>query len=109
MNFKNVILVFIIFILSGCISSGEKIAEIYPWPKIEAEWIRDAEPIEFEDEFWYPVDNIENLLDEEMLLMGEYNSVKFFVEKKDIKPYERLYTKFGPHKYRIFERIEDND
>ncbi len=93
-----------ILVFAGCVSSAARIPGVYSVPQEEAGWIRNAEPIEFENELWYPVDDVENLLDEEMLPVGDYRSVNFFVEKKDIKPYERLYTKFGKHKYRVFER-----
>lgn len=109
MNFKNAILIPVILIFSGCVSSGERLAEIYPAPKMEAEWIRSGEPIQFENELWYPVDDVENLIDDEMLPMGTYNSVQFFVEKKDIRSFDRLYTKFGKHKYRVFEKPNKND
>jgi hypothetical protein len=104
---KNVLIfgfLIMCFILIGCVSSGVRVSEIYPAPNLEPEWIRNAEPVEFENELWHPVDDLENLLDEEMLPIGVFRSVQFFVEKKDIKPYERLYTKFGKHKYRVFER-----
>lgn len=106
---RNNILIIIplaIFVLFGCAYPGISHPEKYPAPKIEADWIRNAEPIEFENERWYPVDDVENLLDDEMLPMGEYRSVKFFVEKEDIKPYGRIYTKFASHKYRVFERAQ---
>ncbi len=110
MRIRSGILIFSLLIgfssFSGCVSSGIKVTEVYPAPENEADWIRNAEPIEFENELWYPVDDIENLIDDEMLSLGEYRLVKFFAEKKDIKPYERLYTKFGRHKYRVFEKSE---
>lgn len=99
-------LLIMFFILSGCVNLGVKVAEVYPAPQIEADWIRNAEPLEFENELWVPVDDVENLLDEEMLSIGTFRNVGFFVEKEDIKPYARLYTKFGRHKYRVFERAE---
>ena len=101
-----IIMSFAIFVLTGCVCSGVKPSEMYPAPQIEADWIRNAEPIEFENQLWFPVDDVENLLDQEMLLMGEYRNVKFFVEKEDIKPHARIYTKFGKHKYRVFERAQ---
>ena len=59
---------------------------------------------EFEKELWYPIDSLENLEDTEMYLMGDYQEIQFFVEKMDIRPYDRLYTKFSKHKFRVFKR-----
>lgn len=88
----------------GCVGHSPRIPEIYPAPHIEADWIRQGEPIEYAGELWYPVDVLENLLDSEMYLLGEYRNVQFFISKEDIRPYDRLYTKFGLHKYRVFEK-----
>ena len=71
---------------------------------MEAEWIRNGEPIEFEDELWYPADSIEIFLDSEVSLIGEYQGVQFFIDKVDVRPFERLYTKFGRNKFRFFEK-----
>jgi len=43
----------------------------YAIPQIEAKWIRDGEPIEFEGESWFPMDSVENFLDSEVYWMGE--------------------------------------
>jgi len=71
---------------------------------IEAEWIRNGEPITFEGKLWYPVDDVESFLDSEMRLMGVHNGVQFFVDKVDVRPYNRLYTKFDKNKFRFFEK-----
>ncbi len=99
----------VIFALSACVGPGVREPEIYPVPQIEAVWIRNGEPIEFENASWYPVDDVENFLDNEMLLQGVYHSVQFFVAKEDIMPHSRIYTKFGKHKYRVFEKPKKND
>ncbi len=99
----------VILALSGCVSPGPREPEVYPAPQIEADWIRSGEPIEFAGASWYPVDDVENLLDSEMLPQGTYRSVQFFVAKEDIMPHSRIYTKFGKHKYRVFEKSQKND
>lgn len=77
--------------------------KVYSYPELEAQWIRDGEPIEFEGALWYPMDMTETLLDDEVFYMGEYRGVEFFIEKIDVRPYERLYTKFGRNKFRTYE------
>jgi len=96
----------VLLFFTGCQSTGGNIGHIhsYPMTAIEAEWIRNGEPIEFEDELWYPADAIEVFLDLEMSLVGEYLGVQFFIDKVDVRPYERLYTKFGRNKFRFFEK-----
>jgi len=98
-------------VIVGCsmtgTSNGGQMA-IYATPSKEAEWIRNGEPIEFDGKQWYPQDGTENLLDSEVYLMGEYRGVEFFIEKIDVKPYDRLYTKFGPNRFRYFEVKKDD-
>jgi hypothetical protein len=71
---------------------------------IEAQWIREGQPIIFEGKKWYPQDIIENLLDDEMLKIYTYKKEPVYIEKKEVRPYDRLYTKFGKNKYRLFEK-----
>ena len=80
----------------------------YPVSAIEAGWIRNGDPIEFEGHKWYPVNDYEVLRDSEVFQIAEYKGVQVFVEKTAVKPYERLYTKFDKNKFRYFER-KDND
>ncbi len=96
--------------LTGCYSSGGNIGQlqIYKVPVMEAEWIRNGEPIEFEKESWYPVDDVEHLLDSEVIPVGEYRGVQIFVEKVDVRPYERLYSKFNVNQFRYFEKKKDD-
>ena len=75
----------------------------------EAFWIRDGEPIMFEEESWVPQDDVENLFDSEVYYLGSYRDVNFYAEKTDVRPYNRLYTKFGKNKYRLFEKKTAND
>lgn len=82
-------------------------AKEYPIPEIEAAWIRNGEPIEFEGTLWYPTDNIEILLDEEVYMTGEYRGVLFFFDKTDVRPYRGVYTKFGRNRFRLFEKRSD--
>ena len=103
-------LVLIVF-LGGCASlnsGNDGQVQTYPAPAIEAEWIRNGEPIEFEGRKWYPVNDYEVLQDSEVYQVGEYRGVQVFVEKIATKPYARIYTKFEKNKFRYFER-RDND
>ncbi len=98
---------FVIFLglLAGCASWKKKkeVPKTYPIQGIEAQWIRDGEPIEYGGKKWCPLDMTENLLDSEVFYLGTYRGVQFFVEKVDVKPYNRLYTKFAKNKFRVFE------
>jgi hypothetical protein len=97
--------------LGGCasmISGNNGQVQSFPSPLIEAGWIRNGEPIEFEGTKWYPVKDYEVLQDSEVFLISEYKGVKVFVEKIAVKPYERIFTKFDKNKFRYFEH-RDND
>jgi len=98
-------------LLCSCASTADPAAlkEIFPAPEQEASWVIDGKPAEFEGESWYPQDNIDVLLDSEVVLVGEYQGVQLFVEKLDVRPYERLYTKVGKHKFRIFTKGKKED
>jgi len=78
----------------------------FPVPNIEAQWIRDGETLEFEEAQWIPQDHLDILRDSEVYLLGEYRGVQFFVDKTDVRPYERLFTKFGPNKFRSFKKAK---
>jgi len=93
-----------LFILFGC-AGNSSLVNLYV--ANEPAWVRDGQPIKFEDCDWYPSDNVENLLDKEMVLMGEYEGVQFFTERKDIRPFSAIYTKFDDHQYREFDRRND--
>lgn len=80
----------------------------FPAPTVEAGWIRDGQPIEYEGSRWYPVNDYEVLQDSEVYQIGEYKGVEVFVEKIATKPYGRIYTKFNKNKFRYWER-RDND
>lgn len=82
---------------------------VYNIPAQEAKWIRDGEPMEFEDGLWYPQDAIDVLLDSEVLLLGECQGVQIFVDKVDVRPFRALYTKFGKNKFRVFKKRDLND
>ncbi len=105
-----IVLGFILGIMvSGCVPTEARSGNVgqvqsFPVPSKEASWIRNGEPIEFEGELWYPVDGIEALQDSEVLLAGEYRGVQFFVDKIDVRPYNRLYTKFDRNAFRFFEK-----
>ncbi|MDO8580060.1 MAG: hypothetical protein Q7S13_01100 [Candidatus Omnitrophota bacterium] len=97
-------IVIVCLCLSNCQTSKGNIGNVQSFdaPVVEAKWIRNGEPIEFEVEFWSPADGIENLLDSEVYLVGEYRGAQFFVDKQDVRPYNRLYTKFERNKFRYF-------
>ncbi len=101
----------VVILFSGCasFSSNKNDGQLqsYPIPVIEAAWIRNGEPVVFENKQWFPVRDLENLMDSEVFQIGEYKGVQIFVDKVDIKPYERIYTKFGKNKYRYFEKAHD--
>lgn len=110
---KIILMVFVFSIavaLSGCQgkSASRKRDIKYFVPEIEAQWIRDGNPIEFEDELWYPRDNVDILLDEEVYRIAEYRGVEVFADKVDVRPYDQLYTKFGKNKFRSFKK-KNND
>ena len=98
-------------VCSSC-STADKgndgLLQSYAAPVIEAAWIRNGEPVVLDKEQWFPVRDTESLLDPDVYQIGEYKGVQIFVEKTDIKPYERIYTKFAKGKYRYFERPEND-
>jgi hypothetical protein len=100
---------FLLMLLTGCSSGSNHILSQYSAPQKEADWIIQGHPIEFEGELWYPQDNVDNFLDSEVALLGEYQGVQFFSEKVDVRPYERLYTKFGPNKFRAYTKRAAHD
>jgi hypothetical protein len=95
-------------VLAGCAHSQENIGLMtkYVVPEIEAEWIRNGDPIEFEGQFWYPQDRYDILLDSEVFFLGKYRGVDFFIEKIDVRPYDKLFTKFGRNKFRIYRLLD---
>ncbi len=99
------------FLFSACAAPQGNVGQFggFPFPEMEAEWIRDGEPIIFEGENWFPADTIDVLIDSEVYLLGEYRGVQFFIEKADVRPYDRLYTKFGRAKFRIYRKKMTND
>jgi len=79
----------------------------YPAPVIEADWIRNGEPIEYDGHQWYPVDDYEVMDDSEVFQITEYKGVQVFVEKIATKPYQRIYTKFDKNKFRYYEQRDE--
>lgn len=109
--FHAIIIIFIVFLVAGCQSSKGNTGSLqsYQFLDVETAWIRNGEPIEFEGDFWYPSDGIEGLLDSEVYIVGNYRGVQIFVDKIDVRPYERLYTKFGKNKFRYFKKETTDD
>lgn len=91
---------------AGCRTTAGNTGQVqsFSFQAIEPAWIRNGEPIEFENEAWYPKDSTENLLDSEVYQVGVYKDVQFFVDKVDVRPFDRLYTKFSRNKFRSFEK-----
>lgn len=100
------IAIILLGITAGCLplSRMPRAVQIYSFPDIEPEWIRNGQPLEFEGELWYPQDDIALLTDPEVMRVGFYKDVEVFIAKTDIRPYNWLYTKFGKNKFRIFEK-----
>lgn len=67
-------------------------------------WIRNGEPVIFEGEDWFPTDEVENLLDGEIYQAGTCRDVPFFIDKRDVRPFDRVYTRFDKNRYRAFEQ-----
>ena len=106
---------FLIFVLAGSLSGCTTVSsdngglvQSYPAPVIEAGWIRDGEPIDYDGNKWYPVNDYEVLDDSEVYQIAEYRGVQVFVEKIAVKPYDRIYTKFDKNKFRYYERRNDD-
>ena len=96
-------MIVVTLLTAGCSSSGNKgVMQSYPPPAVEALWIRNGEPIIYDERKWFPRDDIEIFQDSEVALIGEYRGVQIFVEKTDVKPYGRLYTKFGFNQFRYY-------
>ena len=107
MNIQLILLIlFTTFLTAGCVNKSGNVGQLqsYTFAAAEADWIRNGEPVEFESELWYPQDGVETLLDSEVQIVGEYRGVQLFVDKVDVRPYRRLYTKFGRNQFRFFEK-----
>jgi len=105
----------LLFILTGfwggCVpmnSGNNGQVQSYPAPVIEAGWIRDGQPVEYDGSKWFPVNDYEVLQDSEVFQISEYKGVQVFVEKIATKPYDRIYTKFDKNKFRYFKRHDDD-
>lgn len=107
-SFQSLIMLIIITtaVLSGCKSTTGNSGSVQSYRVLEgeAEWIRNGEAIEYEGDWWYPQDGVESLLDSEVYLLGEYRGVQFFSDKVDVKPYERIYTKFNKNMFRYYKK-----
>lgn len=96
---------------AGCLPTSKSVdvPQIYKTPAQEAQWIRNGEPLIYQDQQWYPADATENLIDTEVIKLGEYQDVPFFVSKEDVEPYGRLYTKFSRNRYRYYKMKKPSD
>lgn len=103
------VLFMMLLVFAGCAGLRQHdsgLIQSYGSPVIEAAWIRNGQPLIFENHEWYPVDDTETLLDNEVFQVGEYQGVAVFVEKIDARPYDRLYTKFAKGRFRYYLRAE---
>lgn len=100
----GILLAMMMGVFMGCAQNVGNTGQVYSFPvaSVEAPWIRNGEPIEFEGLRWYPQSDVEVFQDFEMLPLGEYRGVPFFAPKVDIRPYKRVYTKFGHNQFRYF-------
>jgi hypothetical protein len=107
---KNILLLLVIFCslpLAGCAlpqNGGAPSSTMLSSHLSEPAWIHNGEPIIFESETWFPIDEVENLLDSEIYEAGTYRDVIFYIERSDIRPFGRIYTYFAKNRYRAFER-----
>ncbi len=106
MKMMPVLLVVCAVAVAGCSlpKRGDEIPVMIAAQLTEPEWIRNGEPVVVEAEEWYPTDEVENFLPAEVYEAGVFRDVPFYVEKTDIRPFERLYTRFAPNRYRAFEQ-----
>ena len=106
MKYFSIFVFMAVVFISGCQTTTHNAGQFHSFrlAASEADWIRNGEPIEFDGEKWYPADGTESLLDSEVYLTGEHRGVQFFVEKIDVRPYNRLYTKFSKNKFRYFTK-----
>ena len=105
----NKIFLFVLcFVLFGCMHLEQNVGNMakHAIPDIEADWIQNGEPIEFDEHLWYPQDRFDILLDSEVYFKGEYLGVNFFVEKSDVRPYNKIFTKFGRNKFRVYKKMD---
>jgi hypothetical protein len=96
-------------LVSGCVltQGGPDRSFTSSYPLTEPQWIRDGQPIDFEGALWYPTDNVEGILDTEVYQAGEFKGEQYYLDKTDVKPFDRLYTRFAKNRYRAFEKEHD--
>lgn len=100
-----------LILVSGCsgMKGNDGNVTTYKIPVGEPEWIRNGEPLEYDGVLWYPMDSVDVLLDSEVILLGQCRDVDFFAQTVDVKPYNRLYTKFGRNKFRVYLQRSGDD
>jgi len=90
-------------LISGC-GGGAPVETI---AYVEPDWVREGEPVILQEVKWYPLDVIEHFEYREMVYVDEYKGQKVFVEKRDVKPYDRLYMKIDPLTFRAFKQKKE--
>ena len=101
---KKTIALGLMLLAAGCSTP----APVEKLPFSEPAWVREGEPIILENKSWYPLDVIENFTDDEVVRVGEYKSEPIYVERRDVKPYDRLYMKIDSLTFRAF-RMTDKE
>ena len=92
-------------LLGGCVGSkAQNQPASVRFAFAEAAWIQNGKPASFENELWYPQDDVENLLDSEVYVIGQYEGIRLYAEYSDVQPYNRIYTRFAKNRYRLFEK-----
>ncbi len=96
---------------SGCGTTAVSDNSVMTYRIISPEpaWIRNGEPIQYESDLWYPRDTVDILTDAEVIVLGKYREVEFYLQAIDVRPYDRLYTKFGKNKFRVFATKSSDD
>jgi hypothetical protein len=96
----------VLLALGGCqtMQSGPDASAMAGLERGEPGWIVNGEPISFEGNAWFPTDEVERFLESEVFRLGVYREVPFFVDRTDVRPFERIYTRFAPGRYRAFEQ-----
>ncbi len=106
MKMMPVLLLVLLMIVSGCglPRRGDGLLPAASDRLAEPDWIRNGEPLVFEAAEWFPTDEVENLLPAEVFEVGVFRGVPYYIEKTDVRPFDRLYTYFSPNRYRAFEQ-----
>ncbi len=98
-------MILVILVSAGCMRPPQSVNTLAEasLPLTEPVWVHNGEPIEMEGGVWFPTREVERFMDSEMFLIGKIRDTNVYVERTDVKPYARLYTRFDQGRYRAFE------